>query len=56
MSYHIVDEIGIVDLQNYNVYEKLHPIEINIHNSELQEKLSRYGKNDKSIALSLIVY
>ena len=35
MSYHIVDEIGIVDLQNYNVYEKLHPIEINIRNSEL---------------------
>ena len=30
MSYQIVNEIRIFDLQNYNVYEKLNPIEINI--------------------------
>ena len=41
MSYQIVDEIRIVGLQNYNLYEKLNPIEINIHNSEIQGKLSR---------------
>ena len=43
MSNQIVDEIRIVGLQNYNVYEKLNPIEINIHVSEIQGKLSRYG-------------
>ena len=43
MSYQIVDEFRIVGLQNYNVYEKLNPIEINIRNSEIQGKLSRYG-------------
>ena len=42
MSYQIVDEIRIVGLQNYNVYEKLNPIEINIRDSEIQGKLSRY--------------
>ena len=36
ISYRIVDEIRIVDHQNYNVYEKLNPIEINICDSELQ--------------------
>ena len=39
----MVDEFRIVGLQNYNVYEKLNPIEINIRNSEIQGKLSRYG-------------
>ena len=43
MSYQIVDEIRSVGLQNYNVYEKLNPIEINIRDSEIQGKLSRYG-------------
>ena len=43
MSYQIVDEIWIVGLQNYNVFEKNKPIEINIHDSEIQGKLSRYG-------------
>ena len=43
MSYRIVDEIRIVGHQNYNVCEKLNPIEINIRDSELQGKLSRYG-------------
>ena len=43
MSNQIVDEIRIVGLQNYNVYEKLNPIEINIRVSEIQGKLSRYG-------------
>ena len=40
MSYQIVDEIKIVGLQNYNEYEKLKSIEINIHDSEMQGKLS----------------
>ena len=43
MSYQVVDEIRIVGLQNYNVHEKLNPIEINIRDSEIQGKLSRYG-------------
>ena len=43
MSYQIVDKIRILGLQNYNVYEKLNPIEINIHDSEIQGKLWRYG-------------
>ena len=30
MSYQIVNEIRIFGLQNYNVYEKLNPIETNI--------------------------
>ena len=38
MSYQIVDEIRIVSLENYNVYEKLNPIEINICDSEIQGK------------------
>ena len=43
MSYQIVDENRIAGLQNYNVYEKLNSIEINIGDSEIQEKWSRYG-------------
>ena len=43
MSYEIVDEIKVVGLQNYNLYEKLNPIKINIHDSEMQGKISRYG-------------
>ena len=43
MSHQIVDEIRIVGLQNYPVYEKTNPIEINIDDSEIQGKLSRYG-------------
>ena len=43
MSYQIVDEIRIAVLQIYNAYEKLNPIEINIRDSEIQWKLSRYG-------------
>ena len=43
MSYHIVDEIRIVGLQNYNIYEKMNPTEINIGDSEIQGKLSRCG-------------
>ena len=37
----IVNEIRIVALQNYNIYEKLNPIEINIRDTEIQGKLSR---------------
>ena len=43
MSCQLVDEFRIVGLQNYNLDEKLNPIEINIHDSEIQGKLSRYG-------------
>ena len=43
MSYQLVDEFRIVDLQHYNLDEKLNPIEINTRDSEIQEKLSRYG-------------
>ena len=39
----LVDEFRIVGLQNYNLDEKLNPIEINICVSEIQGKLSRYG-------------
>ena len=56
MSYQIVDEIRSVGLQNYNVYENLNPIEINIRDNEIQGKLSRYDTNDLNIALLLIVY
>ena len=38
MSYQTVDENRIAGLQNYNVYEKLNSIEINIGDSEIQEK------------------
>ena len=43
MSYQLVDEFKIVGLQNYNLDEKLNPIEINIRDSEIQGKLLRYG-------------
>ena len=43
MSYQLVYEFRIVGLQNYNLDEKLNPIEINICDSEIQGKLSRYG-------------
>ena len=39
MSYQLVDEFRIVALQNYNVDEKLNPIEINIRESKIQGKL-----------------
>ena len=38
MSHQIVDEIRIVSLENYNVYEKLNPVGINICDSEIQGK------------------
>ena len=43
MSYQVIDEFRIVGPQNYNVDEKLNPIEINICDSKIQGKLSRYG-------------
>ena len=43
MSYQLVDEFRIVGLQNYNVDEKLNPIELTIHDSKIQGKLSRYS-------------
>ena len=43
MSYQIVDEFRIIGLQNYNLDEKLNPIEINICDGKIQGKLSRYG-------------
>ena len=58
MSYQLVDEFGIVGLQNYNLDEKLNPTEINIHDSETQGKLSRYGSqhyNYRFIVDSLLI-
>ena len=43
MCYQLRDKIRIAGLRNYNKYEKWNPIEINIRDSEIQEKLSRYG-------------
>ena len=40
MSYLLVDEFRIIDLQNYNLDEKLNPLEINIRDSKIQEKIS----------------
>ena len=43
MSCQLVDEFKTAGLQNYNVFEKLNPIEINTRDRKIQEKLSRYG-------------
>ena len=43
MSYQLVDEFRIVALDNYSLDENLNPIGINISDSEIQGKLSRYG-------------
>ena len=56
MSYQIIDEIKIVGLQNRSLNEKLNPVEITIHDSETQSKLSRHATNFINIALSLIYY
>ena len=42
MSYQLVDEFRIFGLQNYNLDEKLNPIEINIRDTE-KYRLSTYG-------------
>ena len=58
MSYQLVDEFRIVGLQNYNLDEKLNPIEMNIRDSEMQGKLSRYGTqryDDRFIVDSLLI-
>ena len=56
MSYQIINEIKIVGLQNRSLNEKLNPVEITIHDSETQSKLSRHATNFINIALSLIHY
>ena len=43
MSYQVIDKIKIVGLQNRSLNEKLNPVKITIHDSEIQSKLSRYG-------------
>ena len=43
VSYQLVDAFRIAGLQNCNLDEKLNLIEINIRDSKIQEKLSRYG-------------
>ena len=43
MSYQVIDEIRIVGLQYCSLNEKLNPVKITIHDSEIQSKLSRYG-------------
>ena len=39
----MINEIEFVGLQNRILNEKLNPVEITIHNSEIQSKLSRYA-------------
>ena len=39
MSYQLVDEFRFVGLRNYNLDEKLNPIEISIRDSKIQGKL-----------------
>ena len=56
MFYQIKDEIKIVGLQNCGLNEELN-VEITIHDSEIQSKLSRYDNQCYIyIALSLIHY
>ena len=43
MSCQLVDEFRIAGLQNYNLDDNLNPIDINVCDSEIQGKLSRYG-------------
>ena len=43
MSYQIIHEIKIVGLQNRSLNEKSNPVEITIHDSEMQSKLSWHG-------------
>ena len=43
MPYQIIDEIKIVTLENCNLKEKLNPVKIMIHDSEIQSKLLKYG-------------
>ena len=43
VSYQLIDAFRIAGLQNCNLDEKLNLIEINIRDSKIQEKLSRYG-------------
>ena len=43
MSYQIIEEVKTVGLQNRRLNEKLNPVEITIHDSEIQSKLSRYN-------------
>ena len=39
MSYQLVDEFRFVGLRNYNLDEKLNPIEISVRDSKIQGKL-----------------
>ena len=43
MPYQIIDAIKIVGLQNRTLNEKLNPVKITVHDSEIQSKLSKYG-------------
>ena len=43
MPYQIIDEIKIVRLENCNLKEKLNPVKIMIHDSEIQSKLLKHG-------------
>ena len=43
MPYQIIDEVKIVGLQNRNLNEKLNPVKIMIHSSEIQSKLLKYS-------------
>ena len=41
--FHVTDEILISDLQKFDQYEKLNPIDIEINDSQIISSLSKYG-------------
>lgn len=47
MSHVLVDEVKKGGLQNYNVYNKLNPVDISIRDSNLNAFLSRYNRRYK---------
>ena len=56
MSYQIVDEIWIVGLQNYNVFEKINPLKLISMIVKYKGNYQDMVPNDINIALLLIVY
>ena len=47
ISFTLVDEVKIGELQNYNVYYKLNPVDISLRDSELNAFLSTYHRRYK---------
>ena len=56
MSYQIVDEIWIVGLQNYNVFEKINPLKLISMIVKYKGNYQDMVPNDINMALLLIVY